>query len=137
MPPAVWARECRLTVGEIFEASRRSGANTGYLSSLRAESRRHIARSTANQFVWCRLRGASPLRASGWIAGCLPCLYWSLTAWIRVAAALVLPRKVLRHLVLKGAARLAEARGANEPDVQARIEPERRKATARPTKELR
>jgi hypothetical protein len=113
-PPAVWARDSQLTVDEVFELrSRQAAADTNYLSCLRAESRRYIAQSTANQFIWNRLRGASAIQAWGWIVGCLPYFSWNLTVWTRVSAALMLPREVLTRLLLNAAARRAEARRAN------------------------
>lgn len=112
-PPAVWARESRLLANEVIEASRRAGADTDYLSRLQTDCHRHIGRSTANQFVWTRLRGASRAQAWNWIAGCLPYISWKPTVLSRLAAALVLPREPLRRLLLSGAARLAGARGTH------------------------
>ena len=111
-PPVAWARESRILANEVIEASRRAGADTEYLSSLQSDCRRHIGRSTANQFVWSRLRGASRAQAWSWIAGCLPYLSWNPIVLSRLAAALVLPREPLRRLLLSGAARLAGARDA-------------------------
>jgi len=111
-PPAVWARESRWLANEVIEASRRAGADSDYLSRLQTDCRRHIGRSTANQFVWNRLRGASRAQAWNWVAGCLPYLSWSPRVLSRLAAALVLPREPLRRLLLSGAARLAGARDA-------------------------
>ena len=113
-PPVAWARESRLLVDEVIEASRRAGADAEYLSRLQSDCRRHIARSTANQFVWSRLRGASRAQAWDWIADCLPYLSWSPVVLNRLIAAVVLPRATLRHLLLSGAARLARARGTKE-----------------------
>ena len=109
-PPAVWARESQLLANEVIEASGRTGTDTNPLSRLKIDCRRHISRSTANQFVWARLRGASRAQAWHWIAGCLPYLSWTPIVLSRLAAALVLPRELLRHLLLSGAARLAKAR---------------------------
>ena len=58
-PPAVWARESRSLANEVIEASRGQVRIADYLSRLQTDCRRHIGRSTANQFVWSRLRGAS------------------------------------------------------------------------------
>jgi len=113
-PPAVWARESRTLADAVIEASRRTGSDTGYLSRLQADCSRHIGRSTANQFVWSRLRGASRAQAWNWVAGCLPYLSWSPNVLSRLAAALILPRKTLRRLLLSGVARLVETRGAND-----------------------
>ncbi len=115
-PPAVWARESQTLANEVIEASRQAGANADSLSRLQANCGRHIARSTANQFVWSRLRGASPAQAWSWIGDCLPYLWPSLhrTVITRVAASLVLPRGTLRRLLLAGAAKLAEKRSSKK-----------------------
>jgi glycosyltransferase involved in cell wall biosynthesis len=112
-PPAVWARESRGLADEVIDASRRAGADANYLSRLQTDCRRHIGRSTANQFVWSRLRGASRAQAWSWVAGCLPYLSLSLSPNVlsRLAAALILPGELLRRLLLSGAARLAGTRG--------------------------
>lgn len=111
-PPLVWARESRTLANEVIETSRRVGADIGYLSRLQANCRRHIGRSTANQFVWSRLRGASRRQAWNWVRECLPylCLSSNLTGLSRLTAALLLPREALRNLLLSGAYRVAAAR---------------------------
>ncbi len=112
-PPAVWARESRLLVTEVIEASRHAGADNEYISSFQANSRTHISRSTANQFIWTRLRGASPVQAWRWIVECLPYLDWSPKVLSRMIAALILPRQALHRLLLTGAAKLAKERSHN------------------------
>src|ERR1019366_2151157 len=97
-PPVVWARESRLLANEVIEASRRAGADTDYLSRLQTDCRRHIGRSTANQFVWTRLRGASRAQGWNWIADCVPYLSWNPIVLSRLVAVLVLPRETLRSL---------------------------------------
>ena len=114
-PPAIWARESQQTAGEVLELSRQAGANAEDLQRLKTDSRQYVARSAANQFVWTRIRGASPLQAWSWIAPCIPYLSWSPTAWSRVAAALLLPREVLRRLLLNSASRIAQTRRADAP----------------------
>lgn len=113
-PPPVWGRESRLTANEVCAASRRFGVDTHQMSRLKSECRRYVARSTANQFVWTRLRGAGPMRALAWTPACIPFLSWSPQAWSRVLAALMLPRAVLRRLLLKAAGRLAQMRRARK-----------------------
>jgi glycosyltransferase involved in cell wall biosynthesis len=110
-PPVVWARESRFLANEVIEASRRAGADTDSLSRLQTDCRRHIGRSTANQFVWTRLRGASRVQVWNGIAACLPYLSWNPIVLSRLATALMLPRELLRRLLLSGAARLAGTRG--------------------------
>lgn len=114
-PPARWARESRQLANEVIEASRRAGADADYLASLQTNCARHIGRSTANQFVWTRLRGASRAQAWNWVADCVPYLSWNPVVLSRLLAALVLPRRTLRRLLLFSAARLALSRGRKEP----------------------
>jgi glycosyltransferase involved in cell wall biosynthesis len=110
-PPVIWANESRSLADEVIDSSRRSGADSGYLSRLQADCRHHVGRSVANQFIWTRLRGASRRQTWSWIPDCIPYLS-SCTpiALSRLAAALLLPRELLQRLVLAGAARLAEDR---------------------------
>jgi glycosyltransferase involved in cell wall biosynthesis len=119
MPPLIWARDSRILANEVIEASRLAGADKDYLSRLKTDSRRHIGRSTANQFVWARLRGASRVQTLKWTLGCLPYLCWNPIVLSRLVGALVLPRETLRRLLLSGAAKLAVARGTAQVRNQA------------------
>jgi glycosyltransferase involved in cell wall biosynthesis len=116
-PPATWSRESRSLADEVIETSRRAGVDASYLSQLEKDCRHHIGRSTANQFVWTRLRGASRPQAWSWLADCLPYLSWSSTELTRLAGALLLPRETLRHLLLSAAARLAASRNAYKQNI--------------------
>ena len=109
-PPLVWARESRLLADEVIAGLRRADADPAFISRLEADCRRHVARSTANQFVWTRVRGASHAQAWSWAPGCLPYLSWSPTVLSRMGAAVVLPRRVFRALLLKGVCKLGKAR---------------------------
>jgi hypothetical protein len=109
-PPAAWARESQLLADEVLEASRRAGADKDYLSRFQSNARSHIGRSTANQFIWSRLRGASRMQTLKWIPASLPYLDWNPTVLSRLAAALIIPRKMLRRLLLKSAAKQAKSR---------------------------
>jgi len=115
--PASWARESRLLADEVIEGVRRSGADAACVARLESDCRRHIARSTANQFVWTRLRGATQAAAWSWLPGCLPYLSVSPVVLSRAGAAAVLPRQMLRSLLLRGAEKLAAARGNGRSDV--------------------
>lgn len=108
--PLVWARESQTMVDEVIRASRQAGASPQYLSNLAAEARRHISRSTANQFVWTRIRGARLSDALKWSLDCLPYLAFTWPAVSRMAAALLVPPALLKTALLKSAARLAAAR---------------------------
>ena len=111
----VWARESRLLADEVLQASRDAGASSEYLSSLKRECKLHIARSTANQFVWTRIRGAKLSDALAWSIPSLRYLAWTFPAISRFGAALLLPPNVLRKMLLKGAARLADSRRERPP----------------------
>jgi glycosyltransferase involved in cell wall biosynthesis len=108
--PILWARESRLLASEVLEASRKAGADPEYLANLQAASRRQVARSVANQFVWTRIRGASIVSAWRWSFGCLRYLAWSVPAVTRLCAGLLLPRSVLRSALLRGAEKLRSKR---------------------------
>ncbi len=112
--PTLWAREARLLADEVIQASHQAGATPEYLSNLKADTTRHIARSTANQFVWTRIRGASLSDTVQWSIACLPYLSCTLPAVSRLGAALLLPRAVLRKALLKSAAKLAASRSQAE-----------------------
>jgi glycosyltransferase involved in cell wall biosynthesis len=108
--PAAWAHESQLLADEVLEASRRAGGDKDYLARFQSAARRHIGRSTANQFIWCRLRGASRAQTLKWIPGSIPYLSWNPTTLSRLAAAIIIPQKTLRRLLLKSAARQAKSR---------------------------
>ena len=108
--PTLWAREIQVLVNEVTEASRKSGPSEEYLAKLRAASRQHVARSTGNQFVWTRIRGASVVDAWRWSFACLPYLAWNFRAVSRLGAGLLLPQGVLRRALLRGAEKLAVSR---------------------------
>lgn len=103
--PIVWTREAQLLADEVMEGSRKAGASAAHMARLREACGQHVARSAANQFVWTRIRGASLGEAWGWSLGCLPFIGWDLRALSRLGAGLLLPRAVLRRLLLRGAQR--------------------------------
>lgn len=121
-PPAVWARESRLLADEVIEASLRAGADSSYVSRLQNDCRYHIARSTANQFVWTRLRGASRKQVWDWLPESLPYISWNRVTLSRLAAALVLPQETLRWVLISSASKLAAGRPAR--DITAQGEPD-------------
>ena len=109
-PSIVWVREARLLADEVIQASCQAGASPAYLSNLKKDCTRHVALSAAHQIVWTRLRGVSWLDA---LKSCMECrsyLSWDFTAMSRLFAGLMLPRRVLRKVLLRAAARQADAR---------------------------
>jgi hypothetical protein len=109
--PLHWARESQWMVNEVIEAGRKAGASAGYLSALKSEARRHVARSAANQFVWTRIRGARLSESLSWSLECLPYLAFTWPVISRLGAAMLVPPALLRRALLKSAARMAVSRG--------------------------
>jgi glycosyltransferase involved in cell wall biosynthesis len=101
--PLEWTREVQLLADEVMEGSRKAGASAEYMTRLRRACLQHVARSAANQFVWTRIRGASMRKAWAWSFGCGPYIGLNLRALSRLGAALLLPRRVLRIALLRGA----------------------------------
>ncbi len=110
--PVVWARESRELAERVLAQLHDSGAGPEFLSTLESACSRHIARSVANQFLWTRIRGAG--RAEAWqqTIACLPYLSWDLPVVSRLGAALLLPRKLLKHALLRAAAKQGASRSA-------------------------
>lgn len=107
-PVTAWARETRLIADEVLHAW--PEVDRDGLPALEADMRAFVARSTANQFVWNRLRGAA--RGGLWrsLRDTLPLLAPASRVWPRLLMAMALPRAVLRWLVLGAAARRARQR---------------------------
>ncbi|MBS1806462.1 MAG: glycosyltransferase family 2 protein [Acidobacteria bacterium] len=101
--PVVWTREAHLLADEVMDGARKAGASAEYLTRLDKACRQHVARSAANQFVWTRIRGASAAKALQWSFECLPFIGLDLRALSRLGAGLLMPRGVLRQLLLRGA----------------------------------
>jgi len=119
--PLAWAREQRLLADEVLQSARRAGCDADFLFRIERNCQRHVARSTANQFVWTRIRGASLAQAWQWSIGALPYLGTSPQTLTRLAAALLLPRTLLKGLLLNAAARMARAR-AKESSITSAIQ---------------
>jgi Glycosyl transferase family 2 len=114
-PPIVWARESRLLVDGAIESLRQSGTDAQFLASMQSQARDHVARSTANQFVWTRIRGASLPEALRWSLECLPYLSFTWPAVSRMLAAMLVPPSLLRKALLRSASRMAAERRAANP----------------------
>lgn len=110
--PVVWGRESRQMADEIMQTAKQRGATPEYLAAFKRNSKSHIARSAANQFVWTRIKGASRAQALSWIPDSLPYMAFTWPVISRLGAALILPRRFLQKALLKGAAGLAIARQA-------------------------
>lgn len=110
VPVLTWAQETKQLVDEMAAACiAHEGADENSARCLLADGARYVARSTANQFIWCAIRGARNadlLRAlwkgTHYLAG-------DPKVWLRVLTAFVLPPNWQRKLILAAARRRAQA----------------------------
>jgi cellulose synthase/poly-beta-1,6-N-acetylglucosamine synthase-like glycosyltransferase len=108
-----WGEEVRILAHETIQSARISGANQTFLDEMDKETKRYVARSTANQFVWNKIKGSGTMDLLRNLPGCIRLLAHSTQALLRVFAAIALPRQVLRILVLEQAARLGKRRASH------------------------
>ena len=109
-PVCDWASETRMLADEVLAAYARSGADRGSVAALRRESTRFVARSTANQCIWNAIHGRDRRTLLKDMVECWRSYVGDPATWPRVASALVLPRHVLKRLILGAAARRARVR---------------------------
>jgi len=96
-----WAQDTARWVRDILAACERGRASLYSPEQVRRHAGRFLARSVANQFVWNRLRGTNRLDLVKSIPPTLPYLTGGgFGIWLRLLAALVLPRSLLRNRVV-------------------------------------
>jgi hypothetical protein len=113
-PVLVWAKETSLLTDEAcarFQAARES---PGERASLRRDCRAFVARSTANQIMWNAVRGSDRRLTLKNILDSMSYLTGGRFVWVRAMAALILPRRWTRRLILRAAARLAVRRTGDQ-----------------------
>jgi glycosyltransferase involved in cell wall biosynthesis len=110
VPVRQWALETRMLADEVLAAFPASGGNARAEAALRRDCVRFVARSTSNQFIWSAIRGSSKGALIRELPGCLPFVAGDPSVWPRVASALLMPRRLMRSLILTAAARRAASR---------------------------
>ncbi len=110
VPVRGWAQETRLLADEVLAAYDNTGENSCEKSSLRRACIRFVARSTANQFIWNAIRGSSRCALIGTLPDCLPYVAGDPSVWPRIVSALLLPRRLLKRLIIGAAARRSALR---------------------------
>ncbi|MCC6211771.1 MAG: glycosyltransferase family 2 protein [Burkholderiales bacterium] len=124
-PVPEWAREVRLLADEVASALRaRIGA--AEMRVFARDAARYVARSTANQFMWNSLRGASRLALvrAAWTA--LPQLlrFDDIVIWLRVIGGICAPNWLIEQRMIAAARRAASQRRAiSEESLPAVAEP--------------
>lgn len=102
-----WAADTRRWVDDIVASCEGSGAGPAR-KDLRRHAAQFLFRSTANQFVWQALRGVSRASLLSSVRPALRYLHGpDPSPWIRVVAALIAPRWLLRQRMLAEARRRA------------------------------
>ena len=110
VPVLTWAQETKRFLDEMAAACiAHERADESTARCLLADGSRYLARSTANQFIWCAIRGArnADLLRALWKG--MHYLAGDPKVWPRVLVAIVLPPKWQRKLILAAARRRARA----------------------------
>lgn len=112
----VWAEETKKIVNEMAAAYiAHEIPDERSIRRLIADGNRYLARSTANQFVWCSIRG---YRKSALVRDLLKGMRYlsgDIKVWLRVLASFVLPPKLQKSLIL--AAAKQKARNYREKNI--------------------
>lgn len=104
-----WAREVQSLADESSAAFLARCADAGGRSRFVKSVQRFIAISVANQFAWTAIRGAGKSRLLAAAYHALPYYWRQHVTWRQVLAAILVPRALLRRLILWQAARGARA----------------------------
>jgi glycosyltransferase involved in cell wall biosynthesis len=112
-PIIPWARDVKRLTDEVMTAVKVSGATVRYQENLMANMGKYVTRSIANQFMWARLFGMTRLECLTMVGPAFHFGRWNSQSITRVGAALLLGRKMLRKLILRGISRLALERWSN------------------------
>jgi hypothetical protein len=113
-PVIAWAKDVSLLAHEVTLRVVEAGATQSYRKSLEKDMGRYIARSTANQFIWARIFGMRRRACLCILPVALRLGRWNVAPISRVGLALLLPRRILRTLVVRSAARMAARRHSAE-----------------------
>lgn len=104
-----WAREVQILANEFLTRFRADAADESACAGLQRSMARFVGISVADQFVWTAIRGAARNRLAAAVLAALPYYWRHRVTWPRIAASLIIPRAILRRLVLRAAANEAKA----------------------------
>ncbi len=108
VPVLAWAEEMRILVNDMVAGCiAQAKPDESFARQLRQDGASFLARTTANQFVWCALRGFTKPALFHDLRRVCPYIRGDQKKWVRVIAALVLPRSFLRKLILMSAKLMA------------------------------
>lgn len=104
VPVLIWAEETRKIVKDMVAAyTAHEIPDERSTRRLIADGNRYLARSTANQFVWCSIRGYRKADMFFDLLKGVHYLSGDFKVWLRVLAAFVLPPKLQKVLILAAA----------------------------------
>lgn len=109
-PIIAWARDINRLAAEVLQRCVDAGADGPRLAALRGSMPRQNARSIANQFLWARIYGMSRRACLAVLPEALRQMNGCRAGLTRIAAAVLLPPRLLRRLMLRHVARMAAAR---------------------------
>lgn len=110
VPVISWGEEVELLAAEVMENVRKAGASPAFQAGLQADMGRYVTRSVANQFLWARICGLSRLGSLRLVPAALKFRGWNREGLIRVAAAILLPRQLIRDLLVRSVKKMARSR---------------------------
>jgi glycosyltransferase involved in cell wall biosynthesis len=119
-PVLDWAKEVRLLADEVSEGLR-GRVSPEQLRTFEQDARHYVARSTANQFMWNGLRGASRIGLARSAVAGLPYLrdIGNLVVWLRVFGGILAPPWLIEQRMIAAARRSARHRVARTlPDLE-------------------
>lgn len=110
-PVLDWAKETRLLADEV-STGLRGRLSTEELQTFERDAARYVARSTANQFMWNALRGASRLELARSALAGLAYLseIGNIVVWLRVFGGILAPGWLIEQRMLAAARRNARQR---------------------------
>jgi len=104
-----WAQEVQRLANESLELFVRNSSDKESGERLRHAMARFVALSVASQFVWTAVRGAPKRQLAIATFKAQPYYRHLRAGWPRIVASLLVPRGILRRMVLREAAKLAAA----------------------------
>lgn len=104
-----WAREVQLIADESLKTFLVSASIDSAYRKLPRDMARFVAISVADQFVWTAIRGAPRAQLALSTLNAFPYYWRHAVTWPRIVASLVVPRGILRRLVLRVAAKASIA----------------------------
>jgi glycosyltransferase involved in cell wall biosynthesis len=110
LPILSWGNEVRLLAREVFAQVEQAGMGEAAKASLLRDMGHYTTRSLANQFVWARISGMGRVACLAQVWPSLQFSGWTADNLARLAASIVLPRKLLRNIIVESAKKIAKRR---------------------------